>query len=473
MKEIKFCVISDPHYYSPTLGISGKAYEMRNESDQKLLAETGAVLRAAFDEMTSSDIDFILIAGDVTNNGEAASHEEFRELMYEYRSKKPIYLITSTHDWCSDNNPRRYDGDNVFNDVPCLKIDELSEFYKDFGLSESVSVHTTDGGNSSYAVRPAEGLTVLCLNDDYNGEGGSGFSKEHIGWIKEQCENAKTRGDSVIGTNHHPYLLTELDKLIGGEKNARYKNALACSVAEAGLSVVFVGHTHMQHIAKLDAPCKRTFYEINVASICGYPAPMVYCTLSNDELHIDVCHLQKFTYGGKEYTNEHLKNHATNLFTKVVKSASENNAEQFAALVAAIGVGEKNAAKLWKYLRLPIKKLDTATVLGTARLLNALTFGKAVDLKAAKEIKDERVLDVALQVFLNILDGGINTVSESSAKYKVVSGVMAFPYKAVSALHIKNNSLKRALLHIRNAAKPIMTGGETDSNKAVIKLTTR
>ncbi|HOD01852.1 MAG: Calcineurin-like phosphoesterase superfamily domain protein [Firmicutes bacterium ADurb.Bin300] len=471
MKEIKFCIISDPHYYSPTLGTTGKAYELRNESDQKMLAQSGAVLRAAFDEMTSSDIDFILIAGDVTNDGERVSHEEFRELLYEYKSKKQIYVITSTHDWCSDRNPRRYEGDNVFNDVPCLEMKELPEFYSDFGLSDAISIYTTEAGNSSYAIRPAHGLTVLCLNDDYNGEGGSGFSKEHIEWIREQSENAKRRNDYIIGANHHPYLLTELDKIIGGEKNTRYKNDLACSVAEAGLSVVFVGHTHMQHISRLDTPCGRPFYEINVASICGYPAPMVFCTVANDELIIETAHLQKFLYNGQEYQNEHLKNHATNLFVKVVRSASENKADEFAALVASIGIGQKKAAKLWKYLRLPIKKLDTATVWGTARLLNALTFGKAIDKKAAKAIGKERVLDIALDVFLNIFDGGINTVCENDARYKVVSDALALPHKAVSVLHIKNKSLKRTSERIRSLAKPIMTGGEIDSNKAVIKLT--
>ncbi len=471
MNDIKFCVISDPHYYSPTLGTTGKAYELRNESDQKVLAQSGAVLRAAFDEMCASDIDFILIAGDVTNDGERVSHEELRELLYEYKSKKHIYVITSTHDWCSDKNPRRYDAENVFNDVPCLYMNELPEFYRDFGLSDAISVYTTVAGNSSFAVRPKPGLTVLCLNDDYNGEGGSGFSKEHLEWIREQSENAKIRNDHIIGANHHPYLLTELDKIVGGEKNTQYKNSLACKVAEAGLSVVFVGHTHMQHIARLDTPCKRPFYEINVASICGYPAPMVFCTVVNDELIIETKHLQRFYYNGHEYMNEHLKNHATNLFVKVVRSASENKANEFAALVASIGIGQKKAAKLWRYMRFPIKKLDTATVWGTARMLNILTLGKAIDKKAAKLIGKERVLDVALGVFLNILDGGINKVSENDATYKVVSDAMALPHKVVSALHIKNKSLKRTLLRIRNLAKPVMTGGEIDSNKAIIKLT--
>ncbi len=470
--KINFVVVADLHHYSPTLGITGSAYTMRSESDQKMLAKTGALIRAAFDKMTSDDIDFILIVGDVTNNGEVASHEEFREMMYEYKQKKPIYIITSTHDWCSDNNPRRYDGDNVYNDVPSLKMHELTEFYKDFGLSEALSVYTTPAGNASYAVRPKEGLTVLCLNDDYNGEGGSGFSDEHIKWIKTQCDEAKKRNDNIIGANHHPYLLTELDKMINGSKSVEYKNSLANKVAKAGMPIAFVGHTHMQHITKLKTDSGGEFYEINVAALSGYPAAMAYCTATENQLKINVKYLEKFTYDGKEYTNEYLRNHATNLFTKVVKAAANNNLDEFVALVASIGMGRKKASKLWRFLRLPIKKLDTATVKGTAKLINALTFGKGIDKKAAKEVGDERVIDVVLEVFLNILDGGKETVSEDSAKYKVIKDAISLPYRAVSTLRIKNPSLIKTLNQIQNIVKPIMTGGEIDSNNAIIKFPT-
>lgn len=468
-KQINFIVVADLHHYSPTLGITGNAYTMRSESDQKMLAKTGALIRAAFDEMTAADIDFILIVGDVTNNGETVSHEEFRELMYEYQQKKPIYIITSTHDWCSDNNPRRYDGDNVYNDVPSLKMEELTEYYKDFGLTDALSVYKTSAGNASYVVRPCEGLTVFCLNDDFNEEGGSGFSDEHIEWIKTECDKAKKRNDNIIGANHHPYLLTEFDKLINNSKTVKYKNELAVKVAKAGIPIAFVGHTHMQHIIKLEADGSE-FYEINVAALSGYPAAMVYCTVAENQLKIDVKHLQKFTYDGKEYTNEYLKNHATNLFTKVVKAAANNNLDEFIALVAAIGMGKKKAAKLWRFLRLPIKKLDTATVKGTARLINAFTFGKAIDKKAAKEIGNERVLDVALQVFLNILDGGIEKANEDDAKYKVVSDAVSLPYRIVKTFRIKNSTLINTLNKIQNVVKPIMTGGEINSNSAVINF---
>ena len=51
----KFAVIADPHYYSETLGVTGKAYERRQASDQKMLAKSKGTVTAAFAEVIKSD----------------------------------------------------------------------------------------------------------------------------------------------------------------------------------------------------------------------------------------------------------------------------------------------------------------------------------------------------------------------------------------------------------------------------------
>ena len=51
MAQTKLAFIADIHYYSPKLGITGRAYELRSGSDQKCLAESGAIVDAAFDRL--------------------------------------------------------------------------------------------------------------------------------------------------------------------------------------------------------------------------------------------------------------------------------------------------------------------------------------------------------------------------------------------------------------------------------------
>ena len=37
MAPLKFTFLTDVHYYSPNLGVEGKAYELENSKNQKLL----------------------------------------------------------------------------------------------------------------------------------------------------------------------------------------------------------------------------------------------------------------------------------------------------------------------------------------------------------------------------------------------------------------------------------------------------
>ena len=466
----KFAVIADPHYYSEKLGCEGSAYERREGSDQKMLIKSKGTISAALEEIKNSDAEFLMIAGDLSNDGERCSHEEIREMLYEFKKSKPVYVITATHDWCCDGNPRRFEGDQVFNDVETLAPNELHEFYRDFGLNDSISEFHTHQDKVSYVVRPCEGVTVFCLDDDQNGEGGAGYSDEHFEWIKEQTEEAKKRGDIVFGMQHHHLHLTEFDRVINGKGSVEYREKLCKKFADIGFPVMFTGHSHMQHIRRIDSENGNPFYEINVGSISGYPAPIVYCEASKDGIDIKTEHLKSFTYNGKEYTNDYLKEHATGLFTKVIAAASSNEKDKFSALIACLGVTEEKANKIWLVAKPLLKWLDKLTIKKAARIMNFISFGKAIDKKTAKEIGDLKVKDVIFSTFHSILDGSLVKHEEGSAYYIVFTQALAFPLRLVKKLHIKNGGLIRTLTHLKNAAHELMTGGPLDNNNYFIEF---
>ncbi len=466
----KFAVIADPHYYSEKLGCEGSAYERREGSDQKMLIKSKGTISAALEEIKNSDAEFLMIAGDLSNDGERCSHEEIREMLYEFKKSKPVYVITATHDWCCDGNPRRFEGDQVFNDVETLAPNELHEFYRDFGLNDSISEFHTHQNKVSYVVRPCEGVTLFCLDDDQNGEGGAGYSDEHFLWIKEQTEEAKKRGDIVFGMQHHHLHLTEFDRVINGKGSVEYREKLCKKFADIGFPVMFTGHSHMQHIRRIYSENGSPFYEINVGSISGYPAPIVYCEASKAGIDIKTEHLKSFTYNGKEYSNDYLKEHATGLFTKVIAAASSNERDKFSALIACLGVSEEKANKIWIVAKPLLKWLDKLTIKKAARIMNFISFGKAIDKKAAKEISDLKVKDVIFSTFHSILDGSLVKHKEGSAYYIVFTQALAFPLRLVKKLRIKNNALIRTLTHLKNAAHELMTGGPLDNNNYFIEF---
>lgn len=460
----KFAVIADPHYYSEKLGCTGKAYERRAGSDQKMLAQSKGTITAALEKIKSSEAEFLLIAGDLSNDGERVSHEEIREILYELKKTMPVYVVTATHDWCCDGNPRRYEGDEVFHDVETIAPHELHEFYRDFGLSESLSEFHTHQDKVSYVVRPCEGLTVFCLDDDQNGKGSSGYSDEHFQWIKEQTQEAKNRGDVVFGMQHHHLFLTEFDRAINGNGSVKERIELVNKFAEIDFPLLFTGHSHMQHIRKAETESKKPFYEVNVASVSGYPAPICYCSVFENGIDIKTEHLEKFTHNGKVYTNDFLKNHATSLFSDIIKSATTNEKDKFLAVVEAIGLTNEKASKIWVFARPLLKWLDKLTVKKAARIMNFISFGKAIDKKAAKEIADVKVADMIFDAFHSILDGSLIKHQKGSAYYIVFTQALAFPLSFIKKLRIKNGGLIRTLTHIKNAAHELMTGGPLDNN---------
>ena len=468
--QVKFAIIADPHYYSEKLGNSGIAYSLRANSDQKMLAHSKGVILAALEEIKNSDAEFLLIAGDLSNDGERVSHEEMRHLLYEFKKSKPVYVITSTHDWCCSGNARRYEGAKAYDDVETLKPEELRNFYKDFGPEEAESEYFTHQNKSSYVVRPRDGLTVFCLDDDQDGNGGSGYSEEHFNWIKKEVEKAKERGDVVFGMQHHHVFLTEFDRAINGKGAVERKEKMCRDFADIGFSVMFTGHSHMHHIRKLKNENGNHFYEFNVASICGYPAPIVYCTVTNEGIDTKTKLLQQYEYNGKTYTNQHLKNHATFLFKNVIDSARQNRKLEFITVLVAIGLPNKKAKQLWSLLGGLIKAIAEVSVYKAAFVLNLLTFGKAIPKKDAKQLKNVQLTDMIFSAFHSILDGSIEKHEVGSPYYNVFTSALSLPLRIVKKLRIKNKNIIRILTHISNASHEIMTGGDIDSYNAFLEF---
>ena len=469
-KSTKFAVIADPHYFSEKLGCEGKAYERRAGSDQKMLAPSRGCVLSALEHVKNSGAQFLMIAGDLSNDGELCSHEEMRELLYEFKKTMPVYVITATHDWCCDGNPRRYVGDEILHDVETIPPEKLHEFYKDFGPVEALSEFHTHQDKVSFVVRPAEGVTVFCLDDDQNGEGGSGYSDEHFNWIAEQVNEAKKRGDVVFGMQHHHLHLTEFDRVINGKGSVDYRERLCNKFADIGFPLMFTGHSHMQHIRRLTSENGNDFYEVNVASISGYPAPIAYCTVDSKGVDIKTEHLESFTYNGQVYTNDYLKDHATRLFTEVIDAAASNEKIKFAALMESLGMSHEKSFKVWRLARPILKWLDKLTVKKAARLMNLISFGKAIDKKAAKEIGDYKVKNIIFETFHSILDGSLTTHEEGSAYYTVVTQALALPLRIVKKLRIKNGGLIRTLTHLKDAAPELMTGGPLNNNDYYIEF---
>lgn len=446
MSKIRLAVISDLHYYSPSLGTSGRAYELRSGSDQKALAESGAVIDTVFDRLGSSDVDAVLIPGDLTNDGERVSHEEIREKLRLLRTKKPVYLITSTHDWCTDGNARRFSGDETLYDVPTLGAEELSSYYDEFGAETKLAEYRTGRGFYSRCYQVAPGLRLLAVNDDMDGEGGkSGYSPAHLDWMREQLRAAEAAGDKVVAMEHH-MMLYHLSPLINKGQSIGDSYAAAEALADAGLRLIFVGHSHMQRTVRWVSPAGNPITQINVGALCGYPAPINYLTVEDGVARHRVEFLESFLLDGDIADGVFFKKHTTAVLDHVLDAAAGKDPEELKARLGAHGIRVKE--NLFPLLRFASRRLKNATVGGAGGWVNFLTLGRGLNKKAVAALKEEPLLPYVKTLFLCVFDGSerLKTWPKWTDDAKtVVLDVGRLPGRVVKKLPIKKEKKEKLL----------------------------
>lgn len=458
MGKTSITFIADTHHYSRTLGDSGKAFAFRSDSDQKCLKETGAIIDSAFDYLGKSDCDAVCIAGDLTNDGERVCHEEFREKLYKLRENKKVYVITATHDWCCDKNPRRFSGENVYTDVPTLNHNDIYEFYKDFGVNDAFAEYKTTLGPASYAVNIGEHITLLGLIDDKNGRDSAGYKQAHLDWICGQIKLAIENGRVPVAMEHH-LLIPHITPLFTKGACSPDREKIINAFADAGLKIIIVGHSHLQRIDRHVSPSGNEIYEINVGSLVGYPAPMVTVTADENKISVKTDYLKNFSFDGEELdAQKYLANHSVKVISVLFSAAAQNDRELFRQRLLALGINTEKLGTAFTPMFLVFRKLSKMTVAQAGAYINKMPFAKKIPQKSIDAYAQFTVQQITEKVWLNILDGAKEKYMPDSDFHKIVAGVFSVPVCICNQMKIKSKPLE-LFSELQRAIDEILTGG--------------
>jgi len=155
--------------------------------------------------------------------------------------------------------------------------------------------------DASYLVEPVNGLWLLALdgnaynaigkNDDHDSLKWSGSSigfnessiqKEHqLEWIKQISKEAKSRGKVLISFSHYPLVdfhdgaSAQIAELFGKNKfqlNRVPTIEVSERYAEAGISIHFGGHMHINDTGIHPAKSGKNLYNIQVPSLAAFPS---------------------------------------------------------------------------------------------------------------------------------------------------------------------------------------------------------
>jgi 3',5'-cyclic AMP phosphodiesterase CpdA len=302
-----FIVFSDPHFYDPSLGIEGKAFEAYLDEDRKLLRESPELLLEALKIIGDSDVEFVVIPGDLTKDGTAASHKYFASRMEQLvTSGVKVFVIPGNHD-ISNGESNSFQGDSIVL-VDNITPQEFEKIYTNLGYSLALY---RDEHSLSYVAEPSPGLWLLgldaCLyrgNQPHHHPHTDGqFKDETLIWIDEISNLAKKEDKQIICFMHHGVLehYKGQEKFYGEYIVNDYKK-ISRRLAENGIKVVFTGHYHAQDITMKRWDEETFIFDVETGSLVTYPCPVREVKIMDESMHITSHFINKMSSYEGDFT---------------------------------------------------------------------------------------------------------------------------------------------------------------------------
>lgn len=213
----------------------------------------------AMDQLRQLDLDFLLIPGDLTQDGEPDNHAwlsgELAQLPF------PAYVIPGNHDATAR------DGTDL-----SISMAAFPHYYEKFGYDNSQQLY--------YSCSPLPGLRLIGLNsiffDDEGQQTYAGrMDSKQLDWLRQVL--AETRGEQVFVMIHHnvlEHLVNQSTNRLGQRYMLENAAALLDILHRAGVQLVFTGHLHVQDVAcQVDPTTGNQLFDITTGSLVSYPHP--------------------------------------------------------------------------------------------------------------------------------------------------------------------------------------------------------
>lgn len=439
MKETKFYLMADPHFFASELGCSGEEYEDFMHYEQKCFAETESINNSVFEFLRNADeADIVLIAGDLIFNGEKKSHEGFLKLLRSLKEHgKKFYVVTADHDFKWDQWGTFAFGENGRYSPEHTERDELTELYADYGFGDAIAI---DKEHLSYVAQLSDNVRLLALNCDLKENGKYYFYPEQIEWIKEQTTKAREDGQIMFAMCHYPILPGQPLFSLISPMLIRDAHKFASFLADEGVHMIFTGHMHNQSINVLTTEKGNKLYDITTGSIIADPAVIRLVTIK-DEKTVDIKSIPTpdFEWDTKGKT---CKEYLRDMFDRMIVNVLLDMRDDTTRMMNKFHIEDKGATK--KILGIAGKFICSVKVGTMAKLLF---------IKCDKSIKKMRVLDYATELVRGAFEGN-QTFKEGTPKGDVFLALLKRLRFILKKIDVKGWDGKKADLYdiLRNTA---------------------
>jgi 3',5'-cyclic AMP phosphodiesterase CpdA len=241
-----------------------------------MVVESREITGEALHMVKASGVQFLLVAGDLTWNGERVNHESIAALLADTeRSGVRVYVIPGNHDVL--NPDASGFGPEGRKAVPSVTPAEFAEIYRDFGYGEAVR---RDPTSLSYVAEPVPGLWLLAIdscryaeNTPKKGPVTDGrLDQQRLAWIETALADALRLGKAVIALMHHGIVehFPKQEKSWGEYLVDDYQE-VGRMLAAYGVRVVFTGHFHSQDVALSRFPDGSCLFDVMTGAL-DFPA---------------------------------------------------------------------------------------------------------------------------------------------------------------------------------------------------------
>jgi len=341
---LKLMVFSDPHYFDPSLGTTGAAFESYVAHDRKLIAESDAIMRAMVGLVESENPEVVLVSGDITKDGELVSHQSAAAYLRQMKSGgRRVFVVPGNHD-IQNGDARSYAGD-VATAVATVSAAEFASIYGDMGYVDALA---RDPDSLSYVAALVPGLWLLALDSCIYGDApGSSLTSGQFrdstqAWIDARLAEAKRQGIRVIGMMHHGVIEHFASQaMIFPEYLVADRDALGSLLSNGGVGVVFTGHFHANDITRgTPKGSTRSIYDVETGSAVTYPCPYRVVDIASDTLALATRHVTAIDYdlGGAQdlqtYAHDRLRLGLEELITTLIEAPPYSVPAEKAALLS-------------------------------------------------------------------------------------------------------------------------------------------
>jgi 3',5'-cyclic AMP phosphodiesterase CpdA len=242
--NFRFAIASDLHIaLSHTIQDSAKRFH--------LVEVSVPAFELILERLATLDIDFLLLPGDLTQDGEIDNHRWLSQRLAQL--PYPVYVVPGNHDVIYPKGTDQVVG-----------LADFPQYYQLFGY--------TNPNQPYYTHNILPGVRLIGLNSNGFDDAGTQIGyldPQQFDWLQHILADIE---DELVLVMIHHNVIEHLPGQASNPLGRRYMldNApqLLKLLKQAGVRLIFTGHLHVQDIAQWQG-----IYEITTGSLVSYPHP--------------------------------------------------------------------------------------------------------------------------------------------------------------------------------------------------------